>query len=272
VTELAGVSRTAISVAAARARESARADRLFDDPYAARFLPADAAPRTSFWTPGRRGSVFGDYFALRTHFFDTFFADVAAPQVVILGAGLDTRAYRLDWPDGTVLFELDLAPVLDYKRTILADDEPRCRRVEVPVDLTGDWGKTLRDSGFQDQATAWLAEGLLMYLGEDNVHRLLTTARELSTPDSRIAVEHPGFSIAAAGMSSVAEVGADRMRELAEAGIRGQQALRDAGWAVVIDQDVPSLAHAHGRPVPPIYTDENRAARARLLTARPAPA
>jgi methyltransferase (TIGR00027 family) len=272
VTELAGVSRTAIGVAAARARESSRPDRLFDDHYAARFLSTEAKPRTSFWTPGRTGSVFGDYFALRTHFFDTFFATVAAPQVVILGAGLDTRAYRLDWPDGTVLFELDLAPVLDYKRTVLADARPRCRRIEVPVDLTGDWDKALRDSGFQGRGTAWLAEGLLMYLGEDSVHQLLTTARALSTPDSRIAIEHPGFSIAAAGMSSVAEVGADRMRELAETGIRGQQALRDSGWEVVLDQRIPDLAHAHGRPVPPVYTDERRAERARLLTARPAPA
>jgi methyltransferase (TIGR00027 family) len=276
VTELDGVSRTALSVAAARARESARPDRLFDDPYAQRFT--GTAKRSSFWMPGTEGKrvvgAFGDYFALRTRFFDTFFEEAGKRQVVILGAGLDTRAYRLDWPDGTTLFELDLPPVFAYKGGVLSGEQPRCRRVEVAADLTGDWPAALADNGFTaTEPTAWLAEGLLMYLGEDNVQRLLGAAAALSTPDSEIAVEHSGFSVDARALSSVADLGPERLRQLVAGAGKAGEALTGSGWEIVEQHSIPDLAHAHGRPVPPAFAEgSERAGRTRLIRARPAPA
>src|ERR1700752_3599819 len=111
-----------------------------------------------------------NYQAVRTHFFDAYFAGASAAgirQVVILAAGLDSRAYRLDWPAGTVVYEIDLPKVLQYKSETLAQTgaEPSPPRRPVPVDLRHDWPKALRDEGFDaTQPTAWLAEGLLPFL------------------------------------------------------------------------------------------------------------
>src|ERR1700724_3155343 len=56
-----------------------------------------------------------DYQAVRTHFFDEYVtaaAEASIRQHVILAAGLDSRAYRLNWPAGTVVYEIDLPAVL----------------------------------------------------------------------------------------------------------------------------------------------------------------
>jgi methyltransferase (TIGR00027 family) len=135
---------------------------------------------------------------VRTHFFDAFYADAAAAglrQVVILASGLDSRAYRLEWPDGTTVFEIDQPKVLEYKATTLAAHglKPSAGRREVPVDLRHDWPSALVDAGFDASApTAWLAEGLLMYLPADAQDRLFSQVTELSAPGSRVAVETVG--------------------------------------------------------------------------------
>ncbi|MEO8813775.1 MAG: SAM-dependent methyltransferase, partial [Mycobacterium sp.] len=136
-----------------------------------------------------------NYQAVRTHFFDAYFADAVKAgirQVVILASGLDSRAYRLDWPAGTTLYEIDQPKVLAYKSATLAahDATPSVDRRSVAMDLRQDWPTALRGAGFDPGApTAWLAEGLLMYLPADAQDRLFEQISALSAPGSRIAAE-----------------------------------------------------------------------------------
>ena len=139
-----------------------------------------------------------NYQAVRTHFFDAFFTEATAAgirQIVILASGLDSRAYRLDWPAGTHVYEIDQPLVLDYKAKTLAahDVQPVAERHEVPVDLRQDWPAALKEQGFDpSQPTAWLAEGLLMYLPADAQDRLFELVTELSAPGSRVSAETVG--------------------------------------------------------------------------------
>ncbi|MFN3003983.1 class I SAM-dependent methyltransferase [Mycolicibacterium wolinskyi] len=208
------VGATAVMVAAARAGETARDDALIKDPYA-KILVAGAG--TGVWeslldtefaskiedADPEAAAIFehmGNYQAVRTHFFDDYFAkavDAGIRQIVILASGLDSRAYRLDWPAGTTVYEIDQPKVLEYKAATLAEHgvQPAAQRREVPVDLRFDWPKALRDAGFDDsKPTAWLAEGLLMYLPADAQDRLFELVTELSAPASRIAAETAGVS------------------------------------------------------------------------------
>ncbi|QZH66278.1 class I SAM-dependent methyltransferase [Mycolicibacterium farcinogenes] len=208
------VGSTAVMVAAARAGETGRENPLIRDPYAA-ILVAGAG--TGFWetlldhdvaakiaeVDDEAAKIFehmGSYQAVRTHFFDAYFSEAARAgirQIVILASGLDSRAYRLDWPAGTTVYEIDQPKVLEYKAETLAAHgvQPSAQRREVAVDLRQDWPKALREAGFDDgQPTAWLAEGLLMYLPADAQDRLFELVTELSAPGSRIAAETAGVS------------------------------------------------------------------------------
>jgi len=113
-------------------------------------------------------------------------------QIVLLAAGLDSRAYRLDWQPGSVVYELDQPQVLEFKRETLAAHgaKPRAERREVAVDLRDDWPAALRTSGFDPGApSAWIAEGLLIYLPGDAQKQLFTGINSLASPGSRVAVE-----------------------------------------------------------------------------------
>ena len=203
------VGSTAVMVAAARARETEGADPLIRDPYARvlvagagtgmweSFLDDSLAERIAEADP-LAAAIFDNmlgYQAVRTLFFDTFFADAAAAgirQVVILASGLDSRAYRLAWPEGTAIYEIDQPKVLEYKSATLADHgaKPTAVRHEVPIDLRQDWPSALTAAGFdRTRPAAWLAEGLLMYLPADAQDRLFEQISELSAPGSRLSVE-----------------------------------------------------------------------------------
>jgi methyltransferase (TIGR00027 family) len=193
------VGLTAIGVAAIRAAESARPDRLFEDPYAAGF--AEAA---GDWRPpstvaanedaARRRQGLTTWITVRTRFLDDVVLDASAGgcrQVVILGAGLDSRAFRLDWPEGTRLWELDLGDVIEFKEQVIRAQgwRPRCARTTVPVDLSEDWSVPLRRAGFDaDAPVAWLAEGLLAYLSVEVRDALVSRAAGLSVPGSRMGL------------------------------------------------------------------------------------
>lgn len=200
---------TAVMVAAARARETDSDDPLICDPYARilvagadtgvweKMLDPDMQARISTADP-QAAALFANmlgYQAVRTHFFDTFFTNASAAgirQVVILASGLDSRAYRLAWPHGTVVYEIDQPKVLEYKAATLADHgvEPTAERREVAVDLRQDWPAALTAAGFDPaRPTAWLAEGLLMYLPAEAQDRLFEQIGELSAPGSRLSVE-----------------------------------------------------------------------------------
>jgi methyltransferase (TIGR00027 family) len=203
------VGTTAVMVAVARAAETDGPDPLIRDPYA-KLLVADAG--TGMWetmlddsmaakleaADAETAAVFQhmlNYQAVRTHFFDGYFADAMAAgirQVVILASGLDSRAYRLDWPAQTTVYEIDQPKVLAYKSSTLTAHgvAPSTDRREVPIDLRQDWPAALRGAGFDPTApTAWLAEGLLMYLPADAQDRLFDQITELSAAGSRVAAE-----------------------------------------------------------------------------------
>jgi methyltransferase (TIGR00027 family) len=203
------VGATAVMVALARAAETASADPLISDQFAE---PLVATPElegvreqvAAWWaedddpdsTVDSQQMI--DYQAVRTHFFDEYFTDAVAGgirQVVILAAGLDSRAYRLAWPAGTVVYEIDLPRVLEYKSETLAGHgaTPIADRRAVAVDLRHDWPQALRDAGFDASApTAWLAEGLLPFLPAAAQEALFANLDALSGPGSRVAVENFG--------------------------------------------------------------------------------
>lgn len=215
---VSGVGITALGVAATRAMESTRDDALIDDPFAAKFveragerlpvpLPTSIGAATALGN-GAGGDedwrrfylAMAGYLGVRSRFFDDWFADAAASgvrQVVILAAGLDTRAYRLAWPDGTCVFEVDQPRMLEFKDEVLADEGAvaTCTRHTVPIDLRAGWSDALlRDGLAPDRPTAWLAEGLLPYLPGEAATGLFETIDRLSAPGSRVAAEdmHPG--------------------------------------------------------------------------------
>ncbi|KAA0114084.1 class I SAM-dependent methyltransferase [Mycolicibacterium sp. P9-22] len=203
------VGTTAVMVAAARAAETASPDPLIRDPYArilvegagggvwGLMMDEDWVARAVDIDP-EGAAIFahmGSYQAVRTRFFDDFFTaagDAGIRQVVILASGLDSRAYRLDWPAGTIVYEIDQPKVLEYKESVLDEHgvQATATRREVAIDLRHDWPKALREAGFDPSApTAWLAEGLLMYLPADAQDRLFAQITELSAAGSRIAAE-----------------------------------------------------------------------------------
>lgn len=197
------VGSTALFVAAARALEAHKPRPVAIDPYAEVFCRAvggewadlldgrapDHPLRSEF------GEHFIDFQAVRTRYFDTYFeaaAAVGVRQIVIVAAGLDSRAYRLPWPAGTVVFELDQPQVLEFKREALAarGDAPTAERREVPVDLRNDWPQALCKGGFDpSRPSAWIAEGLLIYLPATAQDQLFAGIDSLAAPGSHVAVE-----------------------------------------------------------------------------------
>jgi methyltransferase (TIGR00027 family) len=200
------VGATATMVAASRALASQGPDPLLDDRFAEplvravghdffnRLIDGEIQPAeddTAFNEQQMREQI-----AVRTRFFDAFFNDAAAAglrQAVILAAGLDARAYRLPWPQGTVVFEVDQPEVVKFKTTTLSGlgAEPSADRRTVGIDLRDDWPTALRDSGLDTTVpTAWIAEGLLVYLPPEAQDRLFDHITALSAPGSRLATEH----------------------------------------------------------------------------------
>src|ERR1700731_608635 len=196
------VGATATMVAAQRALSSD--EKFIDDPYAAPLVRAvgiDVYVRLvngqipvggeSEFDPQRMARGM----ACRTRFYDRFFLDAAQrgiDQVVILASGLDARACRLPWPAGTVVYEVDMPEVIEFKTSTLSDlgAEPTAERRTVAIDLRDDWAAALQAAGFDPKApAAWSAEGLLVYLPDDAQDALFGNITALSAPDSRLAFE-----------------------------------------------------------------------------------
>jgi methyltransferase (TIGR00027 family) len=169
-----------------------------------------------------------DLLTARTRYFDDFLADAAGAglrQVVILASGLDARGYRLTWPKGTMLFEIDQPAVLAFKAAMLADLKaaPTADVRVVPIDLRHDWPAALRDAGFDAaKPAAWIAEGLLPFLPSDAQDRLLDNITALSADGSRLASE-----VATDGFDG------DDMRESIEA---VTQRWRDEGFDIELGE------------------------------------
>lgn len=200
------VGATATMVAAARALASREPDPLLDDRFAEPLVRAVGHP---FFTRMLDGEIpqedpdtpltfqqRREQMTVRTRYFDDFLIAATAAgirQAVILAAGLDARAYRLAWPEGTVVFEVDQPEVITFKSLTMAQigAEPTAERRPVGIDLREDWPNELRNNMFDTtEPTAWIAEGLLPYLPPEAQDRLLDNITELSAPGSRLATEN----------------------------------------------------------------------------------
>jgi methyltransferase (TIGR00027 family) len=239
------VGATATFVAVGRAMASRDPRGLINDPFAE---PLVRAVGVDFFTKMMDGELdidaienvspvriqaMTDGMAVRTKYFDDYFVDATGTgvrQAVILASGLDSRAYRLPWPAGTVVYELDQPQVIEFKTTTLAGigAEPTATRRTIPVDLRADWPAALQAAGLDTTApTAWLAEGLLIYLPPEAQDRLFDNITALSVPGSTIATEFvPG----------IVDFDADRVREVASS-------FREHG----VDVDLASLVYAGER-------------------------
>jgi methyltransferase (TIGR00027 family) len=266
--EVTGVSRTAIGVAWLRAKEQQRPDRLFDDPYADAFLRQAGQVIARESIAAGRGGALGDVFSLhvvlRTRFYDDYLLAAAEScrQVVILAAGLDARAFRLTWPEHTRVFELDLPDLLDFKDSVLAGHTPRAERTVLAVDLREDWPTALVKAGFHaDEPTAWLVEGLLLYLSSGEATRLLTAVTALSAPGSQLSCEHQ-TDCSDALLAKVAAIPTMRpVLAMWKGGLGKELAgwLNNAGWRVSTHNG-GKLADSYGR-------DDAGAATISFLTA-----
>lgn len=203
------VGATATAVAAQRAIASQGPDALLNDPWADPLVRA-VGTETFIKLLGNQldrsddpllnRQAVKEQITVRTRFFDDFFLQATGSgirQAVILASGLDTRAYRLAWPAGTIVYEIDQPEVIEFKTRTLAGlgATPGAQRRTVPIDLRDDWPAALVDAGFDAaQPTAWSAEGLLVYLPPEAQDRLFDNIAAVSAPGSRIATEHLDLS------------------------------------------------------------------------------
>jgi methyltransferase (TIGR00027 family) len=185
---------TARWTAAVRAHESRRDDRLYFDPWAA----ALAGPEGEAWFTERGDTPALQVITIRTRFFDEFLeratGDRGVRQVVLLGAGLDTRAFRLAWPVGTALYEIDRPEVLVEKEKVMRADgaRPACERKAIGADLTQPWIDLLADAGFKrHQPSCWLAEGFLFYFTNDTAIEMLNRVTAAAAPNSCLGFDIP---------------------------------------------------------------------------------
>jgi methyltransferase (TIGR00027 family) len=263
---LAGVGGTGLTVAGIRAAETERADRLFADPLAGAFVAAAGSPPRQATV--RQAAALRLWIVARTVFLDELVLAACADgtrQVVLLGAGFDTRAFRLPWPPGVRCFELDTADVLASKEQVLAAQRavPGCERITIPGDLRDDWPAALRAAGLRpDQPAVWVAEGLLVYLSPDDVDQLLDRVTSLSAPGSRL------------GLTSRSRLPGDQSSPAVA--LRRSAAPDDPvgwlaghGWAAQLT-GAREVLQAHGRAVPP--APGQRGTRALLISAALDPA
>lgn len=261
-----GVGKTALGVARMRARESRRDDRLFEDPFAQAFVdaapgafpeePQTAEARAALGPLAALGAAFFAHTVIRTRFYDDYLTAAAAAgarQVVLLAAGLDTRAFRLAWPTGTRVFELDLPGVLGFKEQVLAGcgAVAGCERITVPCDLRGDWRGALAGAGFAAHMLAtWLAEGLMIYLTGGEAQRLLGGITALSSPGSELAFEHNPAGRDTLTTRAARLPGMRPYASLWQGGFAGAPGWLDGhGWRTEFHR-FATLAAGYGRQVP----------------------
>jgi methyltransferase (TIGR00027 family) len=238
------VGATATMIAAGRAMATKDPGGLINDPFAE---PLVRAVGLDFFvkmidgsldfstienaSPARKQAMISGI-GVRTKYFDDYLlaaVDAGVRQVVILASGLDSRAYRLQWPTDTVVYEIDQPRVIEFKTTTLAGigAEPTAERRTVGIDLRYDWPTALRATGLDIGApTAWLAEGLLIYLPPEAQDRLFDNITAMSAAGSTVATEYvPGLK----------DLDPDRIRE------------RTTAFREHIDIDMPSLVYTGER-------------------------
>lgn len=251
-----GVGLTSLWVAAMRAVESEREDGLFKDPFARDLAGERGFEVLRAMDPGG-GPPRPPTIVVRTRFIDDHVSRALVDgvrQVAILAAGMDSRAYRLAWPAGTVVFEVDQDAVLAYKNEKLARAEPRCDRRAIAIDLAEQWPAAITARGFDPHArTLWLVEGLLPYLREHEVAALFARIDALSTAGSIALFDCIGRSVLESPylrpmLAAVAELGAPWQFGSEQP----ESLLAPLGWDVRA-HDIAVVGNAHARwPFPPM--------------------
>jgi methyltransferase (TIGR00027 family) len=275
ITESVGA--TALGVASSRAAETRSENPLIRDPFAQVFLDA-AGDGVWNWHSAAQlppelieaepelpllMQSMVSYMACRTAFFDEFFVDATRAgirQAVILAAGLDARSWRLPWPDGVTVYELDQPQVLEFKSSTLAEHgaEPACNRVAVAVDLRHDWPAALRQAGFDPSApSAWSAEGLMPYLPAAAQELLFDRVHEFTVAGSRVAVEALGPKFLDPEYRAKRRERMDRIRELmADVDPRRDIPRNDELWYFEEREDVGDWFRRHGWDVTVTPSDQ----------------
>lgn len=266
------VGYTALLVAGWRAVHATSPDPLARDDYARLFITASADPYLTgvLANPptSETATAFPRLYGVQTRFFDDFFVAATAHgirQAVIVAAGLDSRAYRLDWPSDTKVFEVDQPKVLEFKSRVLAEQaaEPAAQRIEVAADLREDWSIPLRAAGFEpDKPTAWSLEGLLPYLTGQAQDALFTRIDELSAPSSRIAIGALGSCLdqdrlaaleaTYPGLNMSGDVDFAALTYGDETKTKPAQWLSEHGWTVEPVRNTLQLQAGYGRTPPEV--------------------
>jgi methyltransferase (TIGR00027 family) len=255
---VSSVGYTALLVAGWRALHAISAQPLVRDDYAKHFITASADPYLTgvLANPGtsQASTAFPRLYGVQTRFFDEFFVSAAQRgirQAVIVAAGLDSRSYRLNWPSGTTVFEVDQPKVLEFKARVLAEHaaEPAANRENVAADLRDDWSIPLRAAGFDlTRPAAWSVEGVLPYLTGDAQDTLFTRIGDLSAPGSRLAIGALGSSL-----------DSDRLAAL-ETTYPGLNVSGDVNFSTLTYDDAEKAKPAewlveHGWAVDPLHTN-----------------
>ena len=274
-----GVGFTGVQVAAERARESSREDALFIDPLAVALVAQVTGEGEQAGPPPYLSSeaqwLLGDFAALRTHYLDEQIISAVRElsQVVVIAAGLDGRGYRLEWPAGTRVFELERAEVLDFKRRVTqrARLVPTVELIPVAGDIRHDWPSLIRAAGFMaDRPTLWLLEGILSYLGADEANRLMAQVSALSMPSSRLLTVYAVGDLTAVAARANRDGDADivTLRKLWREGpsVDPDLWLPTHGWQVETTT-IAAWAKRLGRPIPPAMDPELGDARYHFVNA-----
>jgi methyltransferase (TIGR00027 family) len=284
---VSSVGYTALLVCGWRALDATTARPLARDDYAKYFIAASEDPYLTGVLANPATSedamAFPRLYGVQTRFFDEFFSSATEQgirQAVIVAAGLDSRSYRLDWPSGTTVFELDQPKVLEFKERVLAERaaEPAAQRVDVAADLRDDWSIPLRAAGFDPQRpSSWSVEGILPYLNSDAQDTLFTRIGELSAPGSRLAIgalgsgfdqdrlaaleeTYPGLSLS--GQVNFSTLTYDNAQKTNPA-----DWLADHGWAVDPVRTNPELQTSYGRTPRDVDLELDRIMHSEYITA-----
>ncbi len=284
---VSSVGYTALLVAGWRALHATSEHPLVRDDYAKHFIAASADPflNGALADPGTsEGAItFPRLYGVQTRFFDEFFASAAGRgirQAVIVAAGLDSRAYRLAWPAGTTVFEIDQPKVLEFKVNVLADHAVGLAvdRRDVAADLRDDWSIPLRDAGFDTEVpTSWSVEGILPYLTGDAQDTLFQRITELSAPGSRLGIGALGSCLdqdrlaalegSYPGLNLSGDVNFSTLTYDDSTKTKPAQWLADHGWTVDPVRTNPELQRDYGRTPPRVDLDLDEIMHSEYITA-----
>jgi methyltransferase (TIGR00027 family) len=284
---VSSVGYTALLVAGWRALHAASDHPLLRDDYAKHFIAASADPflNGALADPGTAegATAFPRLYGVQTRFFDEFFSTAAERgicQAVIVAAGLDSRAYRLTWPTGTTVFEIDQPKVLEFKVRVLAEHaaESAADRRDVAADLRDDWSVPLRDKGFDtDLPTAWSVEGILPYLTGDAQDTLFSRITELSEPGSRLGIGALGSCLdqdrladleaSYPGLNLSGDVNFSTLTYDDSTKSKPAQWLADHGWTVDPVRTNPELQRDYGRTPSQVDLDLDEIMHSEYITA-----